>query len=491
MKPMPELSTQPATSTQLSPETIERLRQVPLLASLDEAKMHCLDGSRDRSLGPGDVLFRQGELTSKFWILLEGSLRLLYTDANGMEQSAAQLEAGTSIGEISLLAHIPTVVTARAIDQARMLELSEDHFWRLMTVCPEVRSQILGNMATRLAKMQNATFQQEKMAALGTLAAGLMHELNNPGAAARRAAATLRENLERLHRLAGRLSRVTLSDEQKECMYDLQEFVLAAKPAVNLNTIQQTDAEEALAEWMDAARIEDAWKLAPTFVSIGMQEGVLQCAQSAFPPALLSDALHWLEALVSSQQLVGVIEESIGRVTDLVHAVKSYAYEGRSQRQQLDVNRSIHATIVILSHKMREKQIGLAKDLDPTLPKLDTDCQGLNQVWTNLLDNAIDALPQGGHIYIKTWAEEVELGDAGATHARKDLCILIGDDGPGIPLDSQPHIFDPFYTTKPVGVGTGLGLGIVYRIVEQCHGMIRFSSVPGQTEFLVRLPVTS
>ena len=184
-------------------------------------------------------------------------------------------------------------------------------------------------------------------------------------------------------------------------------------------------------------------------------------------------------------QLVGTIEESIGRVTDLVSAVKSYAYEGRGQRQTIDVNKSIHATLVVLGHKLREKQIVLEKSFAPDLPPLVTECQGLNQIWTNILDNAIDASAQTGRINVRTWIETTPSPDP-----HTDICIAIKDNGAGIPIESQQHIFDPFYTTKPVGVGTGLGLGIVYRIVEQYGGNIRFSSVPGETEFVIKLPST-
>jgi len=188
---------------------------------------------------------------------------------------------------------------------------------------------------------------------------------------------------------------------------------------------------------------------------------------------------------VSSQQLVGTVEESIGRVSDLVHAVKTYAYEGKGQRQIVDVNDSIHATLVILGHKFREKEIILKKDFASDLPTMQTDCSGLNQIWTNLLDNAIDAVPQGGTIAVKTWAE-TSTGSNGKPST--DLCISVIDNGSGIPLESQPQVFDAFYTTKPVGVGTGLGLGIVQKIVETYGGVIRFSSEPGNTEFLVKLP---
>jgi signal transduction histidine kinase len=184
-------------------------------------------------------------------------------------------------------------------------------------------------------------------------------------------------------------------------------------------------------------------------------------------------------------QLVSTIEESIGRVSDLVKAVKSYAYEGKGQRQTVDINESIHATLVILAHKMREKQIAVEKNFAQGLAPLECECSGLNQIWTNILDNAVDAVAQGGHIRVRTWEEETA-GPGGKT--RHYLCVAIADDGVGIPLESQPQIFDPFYTTKPVGVGTGLGLGIVQRIVEQYGGSVTFSSEPGNTEFRIRLP---
>jgi signal transduction histidine kinase len=218
-------------------------------------------------------------------------------------------------------------------------------------------------------------------------------------------------------------------------------------------------------------------------VSIGLKAEDLQCARAEFPGSTLSDALNWIEAMASSMQLVGTIEESIGRVTDLVMAVKSYAYEGKGLKQSVDVNSSIHATLVILSHKMREKEIVIEKDFAADLPPLQSECTGLNQIWTNLLDNSIDAVGQHGKISVKTW-KEVSPSD----HQHTDICIRIADTGSGIPLESQAHIFDTFYTTKPVGVGTGLGLGIVHRIVEQYGGSIRFSSVPGATEFIVRIP---
>ena len=471
-------------SHRLSPETIALLRSVPILATIDETGLGFLDEASDYWTEPGEILIRQDAVSNVFWILLEGTVHLYHSNSDGTHDTYYNYEHGASFGEVPLLAGIPSPNNCTANGSCHLLRLSEDQFWSLMTQCPGVRKAILGNMAMRLAKSQQAMFQQEKMAALGTLAAGLMHELNNPGAAARRASAQLRERLMRMHRLTAEWARADLSATQKECMFELQQHALHAQPVIHRDTLAQADAEEALADWMQAAHVEDSWKLAPTFVAIGIGAETLECARASLDTPFFSNAINWLEALVSSMQLVGTIEESIGRVSDLVLAVKSYAYEGRGgQKQDLDVNRSIVATLVVLGHKLREKQIVLEKELTLDLPLLHSDCQGLNQIWTNLLDNAIDAASQGGTITIKTWAEPDP-----ARPSLTDLCILVHDNGAGIPLESQPRIFDPFYTTKPVGVGTGLGLGIVHRIVEQFNGTIHFTSQPGDTEFVVRIP---
>jgi signal transduction histidine kinase len=469
----------------MSEELIAQLRKVPILSSLKDEELHCLEGVREVHVDVGDAVARQGEVAHFFWILLKGELRVHQTQPDGSDITFGMVEDGNAFGELPLLTNIPNAGSVEATVPSRLLQLDEDQFWNLMTSCPQVRKAILSNMAYRFQKLQSTTVQQEKMASLGTLAAGLMHELNNPGAAARRAASQLRENLMRMHELSLKFKERDLTKEQKHCMFDLQKQALFAKPPVMMNSLDQSDAEEALAEWMEAANIENAWKMAPTLVSIGMDAKELERVRNDFDGPMLGEALSWLEALVSSMQLVGTIEESIGRVTDLVKAVKSYAYEGKGQKQTIDINDSIHATMVILAHKLREKEIVVEKNFAPDLPPLHSECSGLNQIWTNLLDNAIDAVPQHGHIRVRTWAEKKP---ASPDDTHTDLCISVSDDGSGIPLESQPQIFDPFYTTKPVGVGTGIGLGIVQRIVEQYGGTIRFSSEPGNTEFVVRLP---
>jgi signal transduction histidine kinase len=469
---------------------VARLVDVPMLASVPQDELFCLRDGREVHLAQGEFLARQADVAHNFWILLSGELRFFQTLAEGHETTIAKVSGGTALGEMQLLSNTPYGANAQATEPCELLEFDEQQFWVIMTVCPNVRKAILGNMAYRFQKFQSVVVQQEKMASLGTLAAGLMHELNNPGTAAVRAAAQLRENLMRMHQLTAKFSKSEMSHQQKACMFELQEYALAKEKPLRMNSLEQSDAEEALASWMENADVEDAWKLAPTMVAIGISSQDLECAREEFPGPIFSDALNWLEALVSSMQLVGIIEESIGRVSNLVKAVKTYAYEGKGQKQTVDINESIHATLVILAHKFRQKEIALEKDFATNLPPLQCECSGLNQIWTNLLDNAIDAVSQNGHIRIRTWEEESSAEPKSANQQpRHYLCISIADDGAGIPLESQPHIFDSFYTTKALGVGTGLGLGIVQRIVDQYGGIVTFTSEPGNTEFRVRLPL--
>lgn len=473
---------QPVTET-ISTALFPLLRAVPIFSSLKDEELRCLSGLEEVFLKKGEMVARQGEPQHYFWVLLEGELVITQSKPGQRETEISTIPPGNALGELTLLTYIPNPGNLVATKDCHLVRLDEDHFWNLMSTCLGVRKAILDNMAKRIQKMQSITVQQEKMVSLGTLAAGLMHELNNPGTAAKKAASQLRSNLMRMHAISAKFSKIDLSTEQKECLHELQEHTLAAKEPLVMSSLEQSDAEEALAEWMERSNIENAWKMAPVLVAIGMKAEDLECAKQEFPGSTLSDALNWIEAMASSMQLVGTVEESIGRVSDLVMAVKSYAYEGKGMKQSIDVNSSIHATLVILSHKMREKEITVEKDFGPNLPLLQGECTGLNQIWTNLIDNSIDAVGPHGKISIKTWAEQSPSNDQ-----RTDLCIQIADNGIGIPLESQAHVFDTFFTTKPLGIGTGLGLGIVHRIVDQLGGVIRFTSVPGNTQFLVRIP---
>jgi len=458
-------------------ELLTELHRIPAFAALRPDQLACFAEAELLQLPARQLIVKQGEEEHFYWIVLQGGTRIFQRQPDGREVTLVTVPGQNAFGELPILSNSPNAASVETTEPTRLLKLPESGFWKLLMECPEVRKAILQDMAWRSQKLFEFTVQQDKLASLGTLAAGLMHELNNPGAAAQRAAAQLRENLARLQELSLKLSRIKGNDAQKLCLQELQEQALSHREPVRMNTIEQADAEEALENWLRENAIQNEWKVAPVLVAIGLDAEQLSCARSEFAGEAFSDVLNWLEALISSVQLVDTIEESIGRVSELVRAVKSYAYEGKGHIQSVSVNDSLHSTLVILGHKLREKQITVEKDFAAGLPPIRTAGTGLNQVWTNLLDNAADALQPGGTIRIRTWEE----GD--------EVCVSIADNGSGIPLTCQSHIFEPFFTTKKEGAGTGLGLDISHRIVAQQYaGHISFTSKPGATEFLVRLP---
>ncbi len=478
-------STSPAglglTTERVQPESLfPALRQVPVFAELSMESLSCLSTLELVRAEAGAQLLAETEISRSFWVLLEGEVRVSKRHGAGAPAVMATLGAGETFGEMPILAGTGPGISLVVERPSTLVRFDEEAFWQLMFSCPRVRGAVLGNMARRLQAYQSQTVHREKLALLGTMAAGLMHELANPGAAARRAASQMRENLRRLQQISLRMTRTPATPEQIECMVELQEQVLSTQCCRAMSSLEEADAQDALTEWLEEAGVENAWKLSPVLIATGMDENKLACARGAFSGERFSDLLNWLEALVSSTQLIGTMEESIARVTDLVMAVKQYSYEGKAGQAKLDVPSSIQSTLVILAHKIKEKQLTVKKDFAPGLPLLETSVPGLNQVWTNLLDNAIDASPAGDAIEVRTWSTDGQ------------IFVSVCDHGPGISPEDQPRIFEPFFTTKAVGHGTGLGLEIVKRIaVHQMSGDIHVESRPGQTVFTVSLPIRS
>jgi signal transduction histidine kinase len=457
-----------------------QLHQVPVFSGATDDDLRCLGEVELIHADPGADLSDIGQTHRGLWILLSGELRLQKRKEDGDLLLIATLGPGETFGEIPLLMGKSSEAVITVLKASTVVFLREELFWNLMFACPQVRTGVLGNMARRLQVFQSQELHREKLISLGTMAAGLMHELNNPGAAARRAASQMRENLSRLQQISLRMCGSDLTPGQTNCLRVLQEQALQPSKPSAMSSLDQADAEDELSSWLETHGIDNSWKLAATLSAIGFDSETLECAQHEFPGNTLSDPLNWMEALISSVQLVGTIEESVSRVTDLVSAVKKYAYEDKPQRHQLDVHDSIQSTLVILGHKFRQKELTVVKDFAPGVPPLSTCGVGLSQVWTNLLDNAIDASPQKGTVTVRTGVN----GDS--------VSVTIADVGEGIPEENKKLIFEPFFTTKPTGQGTGLGLDIVRHIVlDKFGGEINLDSEPGKTEFTVKLPVVS
>jgi len=481
-------------------EVADALRKTRPFAATDPATyidaLHGV-GLADRvTARAGAVLLDPSQPRHAYWLVLEGEIRAERQEPDGSRAMMGVAREGDGFGEAPLLlGKAPSPIFLVAARDSVLLRFSEDQFWTLLACCPEVRKVVLADMAVRLQSYQVEALHREKLVSLGTLAAGLMHELHNPGSAAKRASSQLRENLMRLQELSLRSAAKPKTSQQLECMHSLLMHAFGScdnTPA--MSTLEQSDAEEALSEWLQAAAVEHAYRIGPALVAIGFNSEELACAREAFDRNGFSDALNWLEALVSSVSLVCAIEESITRISELVMAVKKFAYDERSQAKELDVHDSLQSTLTILGHKLRLKQIVVEKLFAASPSTIKTRGSALSQVWTNLIDNAVDASPAQGQIEIATWTE-AGAGTGAETSTGPGtnpgwLAVSIADHGAGIAPEALPHIFEAFFTTKPAGSGTGLGLEIVHRIVTQKFGgTIQVDSKPGATRFVVRLPL--
>jgi signal transduction histidine kinase len=354
--------------------------------------------------------------------------------------------------------------------------VSED-FRRLAFAQPAVHRRVMRQVAPVMARVTGIEQNRERLASLGTMAAGLAHELNNPAAAARRAAVQMEEALDVIGSTIGRFVESGMERAQAEGLVQLQrEAVAGAEARTALDTLDVADAEEELIARLEELDVPEPWRLAEPLATAGVDRAWLDRVAALAGPAT-DAAVGWVAATLTAHGLAGELQESTQRMSALVGAVKTYAYMDRGELLELDVHEGLETTLAVLGHRLKHTSIEVVREYDRDLPKLTVRGSELNQVWTNLLDNAIDALGDRGTITITTSAE--------AGGARID----VADDGPGIPAEIRDRVFDSFFTTKEVGRGTGLGLATAHRIVVDRHGgTLTLDSGPDRTTFHVWLP---
>jgi signal transduction histidine kinase len=462
----------------------DELRSLFLFEKLtpDQLEWLCRDG-RVEMIPPGPV-YTEGEPATCFYVLLEGTLvmsrrvgaddiEVNRTSSPGVYGGAFQAYMGDRVPQIynnSVRVTIPS----------RFFVLDAACFAQMMTEWFPLAVHLLEGAFFGNRRTQEAVGQRERLLALGSLSAGLTHELNNPAAAAVRATESLRERVAGMRHKLGLLTKKPYRQPTLESLMELQERAVerVAKAPV-LGPMEASDAEDEVTDWLDGYGIAGGWELAPVFVQAGLDTGWLDQVAATVDLADLEGAVRWLSYTVETELLMNEIGDSTSRIMSLVGAAKQYSQLDRAPHQVVDVHDLLDSTLLMLSSKIGPG-ITVVREYDRTLPRIPAYAAELNQVWTNLIDNAVSAMGGTGTLTVRTAMD------------RDQVLVEFGDTGPGVPPEIRERIFEPFFTTKPVGEGTGLGLDISWRIiVHKHHGDLSVESVPGDTRFRVRLPVTA
>lgn len=455
----------------------EFLKQVPLFASMPD---HDLDRICEMvteiHLEPGEQLFAEGSPGDMAYIIEDGEIEILKSSGSKNVLVAVR-KSGDVIGEMSLLESAPRFASGKARTPSKLLAISHEQLDELIDSSSSAARSLLFTITSRLRSTELMLRQSEKMAQLGTLTAGIAHELNNPAAAAQRGTSQLNIEIEHLLETQIALSRLSLSAESWDQLDRLTQIIRdRASTHVDIDALERSDREYEVEDWLNSHNIPDAWEFASTIVDLGFSNSQLDELAKGFQPDHLGKVIAWMGASFNSFTLLEEINQGSERISEIVKSLKSYVYLDQAPVQAVDVHEGIDNTLVMLRHKLKEG-VEVKRDYAGDVPQIQAYGSELNQVWTNIIDNAIDAMNGKGEIKISTRVD----GDW--------VFVDLEDNGPGIPEDIQEEIFSPFFTTKAVGKGTGLGLNISYKIIEKHAGEVKVFSKPGKTRFQVSLPI--
>jgi signal transduction histidine kinase len=458
--------------------TTDELRAVAILEDLPEEQLAWLADHGERiDLSPGDRVFERGQPADFMFIVVTGTIQR-YEEIGGQWLPVATTRRGEVTGMLPYSRMTRYPGNTLATEASQVLRVKKTDFPEMLLVSEELGRRLVAVMSDRVRGDVRLEQQRERMAALGRLSAGLAHELNNPAAAVGRAAASLSQQLATLSALVLDLVRHEVDEAAIEASDELRKLI-RGRESGPLSPLDRGELEESLQAWLEDHEVAQAWEIAGPFADEGLTLADLETFAGKVPPAVLGDALAWVGGVLGADRTVAEISSASARISELIASVKIYSHMDRSsEHKPVDVREGLDNTLTMLGHKLKKKSIRLARDYEEDLPPIPANAGELNQVWTNLIDNAIDAIDDDGELRIEVGQEDAW------------VAVRVIDSGPGIPDEVRPRIFEPFFTTKGVGEGTGLGLDIAMRIVTTHQGHIEVQSRAGRTEMCVRLPVS-
>jgi signal transduction histidine kinase len=454
---------------------VDELRQLAIFETVnDERLQRLLDVGHTVEIEPGLQLFTEGDPADHWWVLVDGAVDLFRT-VGREEARVGQMLPGRWAGGFRAWDDDGVyLATGRGVEFGRLLKVPAHDLRELMEEWLPLAVHLVRGVFGTARTIEATVRQRESLVTLGTLSAGLAHELNNPASAAVRTVGTMGTTLDGLLASLGQLAEGAITAEQFLALERLRRTI--EPPAATRSPMQISDAEEELGEWLEDHDVEDAWALAATLAGAGVPIDWCEKAADLLPGRALQAGLSWVAGTLSVAAQLGELREATGRVSELVSAVRSYTQMDRASLQPVDVVEGLTSTLVMLGHKLKDG-VEVQRDFAPDLPRIDAYAGELNQVWTNLIDNAVDAMDGVGTLRISTRAED----DA--------IVIEIADSGPGLSPEAESRAFDAFFTTKDVGKGTGLGLDIARRVVVERHqGTIELVREGGETVARIRLP---
>jgi len=459
---------------------IDQISKFPVLVDVPRAQIDWVVARGElQELKAGEKFFERGDSIDRMFIMLEGATNFMM-ERNGQYMEVGRIETGEISGALPYSRAQTTSAIGFAVEDTKVFVLDKSFFHDMICECQDFTKVLVHMMSDRVRSNTKSQQRDEKLMALGKLSAGLAHELNNPAAAIVRSSESLQQHLSHVPEKFKKVIFMKVTNEQVDSVNEILFSKIQHGIDKNESLMNRTNREDELTDWLDDNGFGDYYMLSETLAEYGFCNDDLDDLKDMLGDESFPSVVGWIDNVLTTEKMVGEIKEASNRISKLVSSVKSYSHMDRSTDfEPTNVHEGLHSTITILNHKLRKNKVSLVENLTTDLPKISAHPGELNQVWTNVIDNALDAMEEGGTLELKT------------TKNSENVMVHITDSGPGIPEDIQSRIFEPFFTTKDIGKGTGLGLEVVQQIVERHKGHIKLDSKPGKTTFEFCFPINA